>query len=53
MTFNNIKELGITQGRHIGKCSLSGVIIKVVLTVTERLMPWSSTARLMERRHGI
>ena len=41
------------QGRHIGTCTLLGVIIKIVLTVTELLMLWSNTAGLMERRHGM
>ena len=31
---------------------VSGVIIKIVLTVTGRSMPWSSIAGLMGRRHG-
>ena len=53
MMFNNMKELGIHSRQAHKTCTLLGVIIKIVLTVTERLMLWSNTAGLMERRHGM
>ena len=51
-TFNNMKELGIHSRQVRWTCTCLGVIIKIVFTVTGRSMPWSSTADLMERRHG-
>ena len=42
-----------TPDKYIGQHIRSGVIIKIVLTVTELLMVWSNMAGLMERRHGM
>ena len=52
MMFNNMKELGIHSRQAHKDCTHLGVIIKIVLTVTGRSMPWSSIEGLMERRHG-